>query len=270
MERGRRCSRRPEPATIVSAADYVEGVVAIGASNVTRPSSECSPFRDGELFAICDAFYERPDPLSPQLSSLTRWRTASAQRAAICATSSRDRSFSRSHRKGEADDVLLGPLVNAPQGVDDLVVEDERLVVEDPRLAGTQVVEFIRAQPLRARSAAGGTNRVRNPSLRAIIGVFTDGRIGHTQHAMSRSRGAFRHRPYVPTMALVPPNRLETEFVLENRPLHVLKLDGAWQVSYDGRTASERYLDHALARLLGGPPGSKIQLMCKILSAATG
>jgi hypothetical protein len=71
-------------------------------------------------------------------------------------------------------------------------------------------------------------------------------------------------------MALVPPNRLETEFILENRPLHVLELDGAWQVSYDGRAASERYLDHALARLLGGPPGSKIPLMCKILSAAKG
>jgi hypothetical protein len=54
------------------------------------------------------------------------------------------------------------------------------------------------------------------------------------------------------------------------RELRVADLGGSWRVAMDGREVEDRFLDHALARLLGASSSSVLPLVRRLLEAEPG
>ncbi len=59
-------------------------------------------------------------------------------------------------------------------------------------------------------------------------------------------------------------------FRLGGHDLAVTDKGDRWHVRLDEREAEDRYLDHALARVLDRPPGSVLHLVAKILRSEPG
>lgn len=56
-------------------------------------------------------------------------------------------------------------------------------------------------------------------------------------------------------------------FDYHGRSLTVAELQPGWRVAYGDHVAVDRHLDRALARALGVPPGSTLELVRRILNA---
>lgn len=59
-------------------------------------------------------------------------------------------------------------------------------------------------------------------------------------------------------------------FVLRGQELVVIDLEDGWLVRYEDQAANARYLDHALAELLGLSPAMALSLVRQILRAEPG
>jgi hypothetical protein len=65
---------------------------------------------------------------------------------------------------------------------------------------------------------------------------------------------------------LKQPVRVDVTFDYQGRTLSVVELRPGWRVAYGDRIVVEAHLDRALARAIGIPAGSQLELIRRILN----